>query len=149
MLLSRRSSSDTTAHHQVFVDTRSTWVGKWPKGLPVAVMYMGGGNGKPSVWAHTKPFPVGDWLQLTFTVQAGVICPYINGVRSGTCSAAQPPQRRQLNTGEPLEVGGEDSYSSHPLWNLASVLYYDRHLSEQEVAFNWRASLCLEQGVCN
>jgi hypothetical protein len=33
---------------------------------------------------------------------------------------------------------------SHPLWNLASVLYYDRHLSEDDVKANFVASQCLE-----
>jgi hypothetical protein len=60
----------------------------------------------------------------------GMICGYVNGVRSGECSAAaMAPANRQMGTGEPLEVGGEDSYTSHPLWDLASVLYYDRALS--------------------
>ena len=59
-----------------------------------------------------------------------MICGYVNGVRSGECSAAaMAPANRQMGTGEPLEVGGEDSYTSHPLWDLASVLYYDRTLS--------------------
>ena len=43
-------------------------------------------------------------------------------------------------TGEPLKVGGEASYTNHPLWSMASVQYYDRALSEQEVAFNYGVS---------
>ena len=48
---------------------------------------------------------------------------------------------------EPLEVGGEESYTNHPLWSMASLAYYDRALSEDEVAFNHGASDCLELGV--
>mgnify|MGYP003323689573 CR=1 FL=1 len=44
MLLSRRDNSDYTQHHQIFLDTRSTWVGDWTAGNMVAVMYMGGGG---------------------------------------------------------------------------------------------------------
>ena len=52
-----------------------------------------------------------------------------------------------MGTGEPLEVGGEESYTNHPLWSMASLAYYDRALSEDEVAFNHGASDCLELGV--
>ena len=52
-----------------------------------------------------------------------------------------------MGSGEPLEVGGEDSYTSHPLWSMASLAYYDRALSEDEVMFNYAASDCLERGA--
>ena len=41
----------------------------------------------------------------------------------------------------------EESYTDHPLWSMASLAYYDRALSEDEVAFNHGASDCLELGV--
>jgi hypothetical protein len=147
MLLSRRSTSDYLSHHHLFIDTRSTWVGTWPAGEPVAVLYMGGGNADTSVWAFTTPIPVGDYVHLTFTVSAGRICGFVNGVRSGDCSANIGDGNRQIGTGEPLEVGGEESYSNHPLWSLSSVMYYDRALSEAEVAFNAAASDCLEKEI--
>lgn len=142
MLLSRRRDSDWTTHHQLFIDTRSTWVGDWLVGEPVAVFFMG--TGSSGVWAYTAPFAVGDFVHLTFVVSAGRICGYINGVRSGDCSANLRDDQRQLGTGVPLEVGGEDSYTSHPLWSMASVIYYDRALSEEEVSYNYAASNCLE-----
>jgi hypothetical protein len=36
VLLSRRGDSDYTSHHQIFIDTRSSWVGDWLVGEPVA-----------------------------------------------------------------------------------------------------------------
>jgi|EP01046_Picozoa_sp_COSAG06_P004215 hypothetical protein len=77
------------------------------------------GHGDPAdhgiVWAYTTPFAVGDFVQLTFTVRAGRICGFTNGVRSGDCSSSLLDDERQLGSGEPLEVGGEESYGSHPL----------------------------------
>ena len=157
VLLSRRGSSDYNMHHSIFVDTRSSWVGTWTAGEPVAVMHMGAGAGSgrgmndgdasDSVWAYTDTFAVGDWLQLTFTVRAGRICGFVNGARSGDCSATLLDSDRQMGTGEPLEVGGEESYTNHPLWSMASLAYYDRALSEDEVMFNYAASECLERGA--
>jgi hypothetical protein len=144
-LVSRRASSDQLSHHHVFIDTRSSWVGNWQRGQPVAVMYMGAGPSNPAVWAHTETLTVGDYVQLAFTVRGGQICGFVNGQRSGDCSARSiPDYQRQLGTGEPLEVGGENSYHSHPLWSLASVMYWDRHLSQAEVLANYAASQCLE-----
>ena len=144
-VLSRRTGSDYLSHHHIFIDTRSTWVGDWLVGEPVAVMYMGAGNAAAATWAYTNTIAVGDYVQLAFTVRAGVICGFVNGQRSGDCSAnTMLDAERQMDTGEPLEVGGEDSYNSHPLWNLASVMYWDRHLTEEEVQANYVASQCLE-----
>ena len=61
---------------------------------------------------------MGDWVQLTFVVRDGTACGFVNGQRSGACSKPMIDSNRQLGTGEPLEVGGEDTYGSHPLWNL-------------------------------
>jgi len=108
---------------------------------------MDDGTASDSVWAYTDVFPVGDWLQLTFTVRAGRICGFVNGAHSGDCSATLQDSDRRMGTGEPLEVGGEESYTNHPLWSMASLAYYDRALSEDEVAFNHGASDCLELGV--
>ena len=126
---------------------------------------MGDGGG---VWAYTNTFAVGDYIHLTFTVAAGRICGHVNGVRSGDCSANLRDDERQIGTGAPLEVGGEDSYTSHPLWSIASLMYYNRALSEEEVvrktrpplrslchadrgcraqAYNYAASNCLEKGT--
>jgi hypothetical protein len=60
MLLSRRDDSDYTMHHHIFIDTRSTWVGDWLVGEPVAVLYMGGGSAAASKWAFTAPFAGND-----------------------------------------------------------------------------------------
>ena len=46
-----------------------------------------------------------------------------------------------MGTGAPLEVGGEDSYTSHPLWSIASLMYYNRALSEEEVVRKTRPPL--------
>ena len=61
MFLSRRLNSDWTAHHQIFLDARNTgWVSKgshhsqWQAGNYVAVLMLGGGSGKHTVWARTK-----------------------------------------------------------------------------------------------
>ena len=107
---------------QVFLDTRSSWVGSWTAGQPVAVMYMGGGGDANSVkthnaprhgslcvtrqppgrcprptfapseqvWAYTAELEAGAWTQVTFTVTGGVLCGYLNGVRSGDCSDVDP-----------------------------------------------------------
>jgi hypothetical protein len=134
---------------------------------------------------RTRPFleerlcavAAGDFIHITFTISAGRICGFVNGVRSGDCSGTLLDANRQLGTGEPLEIGGEESYTNHvrlvpriifdrcvlrdgvtlltgchvavgpyhqPLWSMASVVYYDRALSEQEVALNYAASQCLE-----
>ena len=105
MLVSRRSNSDWLAHHQIFVDTRSTWVGKWQKGRPVAVFFMGGGNGAKSRWAHTAPLPAGDYIQLTFTVQAVCSSPRQSALVSmmyvvcivSISHHTQPSERRTLH----------------------------------------------------
>ena len=146
MLLSRRDASDYLCNHQIFIDTRSTWATpNWIEGEPVAVLYLGGGSAGEGTWAHTAEIAVGDYAQLTFTVLGGQICGYVNGHRSGECSdRSVRPESRQVGSAEPLEVGGEDSYSSHPLWSMASVLYYDTALSHDEIMANYEASLCLE-----
>ena len=120
MLLSRRprKGGDYRSHHHIFIDTRSTWVGSWRKGSPVAVFWMGGKNKKGSVWAYTDIISVGDWVQLTFVVRDGKICGFVNGQRSGACSKSMLAANRQIGTGEALEIGGEDTYGNHPLWNL-------------------------------
>ena len=111
-------------------------------------MYMGGGDGDNSVWTTTGPLTTGEWNQITFTVTDGVICGYVNGYRSGDCSAAAMLNlNRRIGTGEPLEVGGEDSYSNHPLWSMASVMYYSRALTDSEVLANKQASNCIEMGI--
>ena len=74
---------------------------------------MGGGSDTDSKWAYSSPFAAGDFVYLTFTISAGRICGFVNGVRSGDCSASLLDTNRRLGTGEPLEVGGEDSYGSH------------------------------------
>ena len=109
------------------------------------MMYMGAGANNPATWAYTDTIAVGDYVQITFTVRGGQICGFINGQRSGACSATSIlDSQRQIGTAEPLEVGGEDSYSSHPLWSLASVMYWGRQLDEDEIATNFAASQCLE-----
>ena len=117
-------------------------------GEPVAAMYMGTGGTSGhgmgdggGVWAYTNTFAVGDYIHLTFTVAAGRICGHVNGVRSGDCSANLRDDERQMGTGAPLEVGGEDSYTSHPLWSIASLMYYNRALSEEEVVRKTRPPL--------
>jgi hypothetical protein len=76
-------------------------------------MYMGGGGDAGSIWAYTSEIAAGEWSQITFTVTDGVICGYVNGVRSGDCSDVDPggskgtmeDGNRQMGHGTPLEVG--------------------------------------------
>jgi hypothetical protein len=42
------------------------------------------------VWAYTAELEAGAWTQVTFTVTGGVLCGYLNGVRSGDCSDVDP-----------------------------------------------------------
>lgn len=154
MVLSRRDDSDYLQHHQVFLDWRdSSWAGDWEDGAAVAVMYMGGGGDSTSCWAYTDELAAGEWSQITFTIVDGLICGYVNGARSGECSDANGGTgaivdgNRQMGTGSPLEIGGEDSYSNHPLWSMASILYYSRALSDDEVRANYATSQCIEMGV--
>ena len=77
------------------------------------VLMMGGGTAGDSKWAYTAQFSAGDFVHLTFTISAGRICGFVNGARSGDCSGNLLDGNRQLGTGEPLEVGGEDSYTNH------------------------------------
>jgi hypothetical protein len=147
VMLSRRVDSDYLMHHSVSFDRRTdSWSGCCADGLPRALMYMGGGDGDNSVWTTTGPLTTGEWNQITFTVTDGVICGYVNGYRSGDCSPTAMVYR-QVGGLEPLEVGGEDSYTNHPLWSMASLMYYDRALTDSEVLANKQASNCIEMGI--
>ena len=111
-------------------------------------MYMGGGNGDDSRFTITGGLTLGEWNQVTFTVTGGLICGYVNGYRSGDCAASPLlNSARQVGTSEPLEVGGEDSYNDHPLWSIASLMYYDRALTDAEIVANKEASNCIEMGL--
>jgi hypothetical protein len=148
-LLSRRADSDYLQHHAIFIDNRDgSWTGCCDNGQPVAVMYMGGGDDANSKFTITNGLTVGEWNQITFTVADGLICGYVNGYRSGDCAPSPIlNSARQVGSVEPLEVGGEDSYSDHPVWSMASVMYYDRALTDAEIVANKQASNCIEMGL--
>ena len=66
--------------------------------LATQVLYMGGGSDTNSKWAFTAPFATGDFVFLTFTISAGRICGFINGVRSGDCSGTLLDANRRMGT---------------------------------------------------
>ena len=119
-----------------------------PCGRAPTIVGHGGGDDAGSKFTITGGLSVGEWNQVAFTVTDGLICGYVNGYRSGDCAPSPIlASNRQVGGLEPLEVGGEDSYNDHPVWSMASVMYYDRALSDAEILANKQASNCIEMGI--